>query len=282
MAKPFVNIAAVAVVLMALTSGSLLLSDAHSQAMSAHASVSSSASEEETKKLRLQLNALTARVTELEKKAEDVKNNTDDEPITKKFEARLAALESAQAKLQAENGNVAKSQDNPEGMTVTAPFTVVDDNGKPLMRVQQNGSGFSRGAYFFTTEGKSVAYIGATTDTSGRVYVSKPEQPPAVMMWAFIDGKPGIQLAVNGKHLVELDPQSLTYLNSGGTEVAHFGLSANSQKGYLDLGEPTGSKMVEAGVTDNHRGYVLVAPWQPSTTPEGDPSVLFGGRNKGP
>src|SRR5882724_8913173 len=54
------------------------------------------------KALRQELSALEGRVHELEKKAEDVKNNDDESAQAKKVEQRLAALEKAQAKLEAE------------------------------------------------------------------------------------------------------------------------------------------------------------------------------------
>jgi hypothetical protein len=51
----------------------------------------------------------------------------------------------------------------------------------------------------------------------------------------------------------------------------------NKSKGYMELNDSNGSKMVEAGMLDTHKGYVLASPYSPSVEPHGDPSVLKGG-----
>jgi len=155
---------------------------------------------------------------------------------------------------------------------------VVDGNGKPLLRVQEEGDGFSRGAYLFDSGGHSVAHIGATP-SGGRVYVSTAGKPPAALMAADYKGSPVIELSDSGKAFMSMDKTAMTFYGQGGVPLAVFG-SNNRAKGYLELDDGGGSRMVEAGSLDNHRGYVLASPWKPSTTPEGDPSVLKGGGKK--
>jgi hypothetical protein len=51
-------------------------------------------------------------------------------------------------------------------------------------------------------------------------------------------------------------------------------------KGYLELNDSSGLKMVEAGSLDKHKGYVLTTPYHASVTLGGDPSVLLGGSGR--
>jgi TolA-binding protein len=63
--------------------------------VTAHAAVAAASPDAQLKQLRQQLSALEGRVHELEKKADDVKNNDEDDAQAKKFERRLAAIESS-------------------------------------------------------------------------------------------------------------------------------------------------------------------------------------------
>src|SRR5204862_8254253 len=59
--------------------------------------------------------------------------------------------------------------------TVTAPFVVVDDNGKVVMRVQGEGTGdLSRGIYVYgPKDSHPMAHVGIiTSDGSGRLWAS--------------------------------------------------------------------------------------------------------------
>jgi hypothetical protein len=71
----------------------------------------------------------------------------------------------------------------------------------------------------------------------------------------------------------------LSILTKTGNGLAFFGAKAVG-KGYLDLDDADGAIMVEAGMLNSHVGYVLTNPAQPSSTPEGDPSLIKGGRKK--
>ena len=57
-------------------------------------------------------------------------------------------------------------------------------------------------------------------------------------------------------------------------------MNGSNGRGYLELNDAGGSKMVEAGSLATGKGYVLVTPWTASVTPGGDPSVLRGGKKK--
>jgi len=73
MAGLSMNAPLAAVVAAAAIAGSLWFAEAQSRGLAAHATVAGTGAQDEIKLLRLQLTALTARVTELEKKADDVK-----------------------------------------------------------------------------------------------------------------------------------------------------------------------------------------------------------------
>jgi hypothetical protein len=164
-------------------------------------------------------------------------------------------------------------------VTFTAPFVVVDRAGKPLMRVQEDADGgFSRGIYLYDSNGSSVAHMGVMQG-GGRVYVSKPGVLPAAMMAAETADGPMLGLAVNAKYLVKIHKQSLVYYNDAQTVIASFG-SKDRGKGYLELNDSGGNKMVEAGSLADHKGYVLASPYETRGGVLGDPSVLKGGRAK--
>ena len=57
-------------------------------------------------------------------------------------------------------------------------------------------------------------------------------------------------------------------------------MNGSNGRGYLELNDAGGSKMVEASSLVTGKGYVLVTPWTASVTPGGDPSVLRGGKKK--
>ncbi len=266
-------VTAVAAIAMA---GLLLQMVAQSQTMSTKTTVTNSSPQEEIKVLRQQLLALTDRVHELEKKADEAQNNSDEDPQAKKIEHRLTTVEHAQAKLEAElaQGNKKEGPEGTEGLTVTAPFTVVDDSGKPLMRVQADDGSFSRGMYVFDDGGHSVAHVGSWAK-GGRIYVNTPASLPSGMLAADTTG-PIFKLASNSKPFVLIDKQSISfYGDNGGPALALFG-SKNRSKGYMELNDSGGNKMVEAGSLDSHKGYVLASPYQASVEPHGDPSVLKG------
>jgi hypothetical protein len=67
---------------------------------------------------------------------------------------------------------------------------------------------------------------------------------------------------------------------SGGSTPAGFLGTKADGKGYLELNDSSGSKMVEAGSLDKHKGYVLTTPYHASVSPQGDPSVLLGGSGR--
>jgi hypothetical protein len=244
--------------------------------ISAQAQGANPSSEQQLNSLRQQVVALERRVAEVEKLKGGavLQDSTSADARVKMLEQRLASLEKT---LDSRSGDTkAGPQERQSLVTFTAPFVVVDRAGKPLMRVQDAAEGFSRGIYVFDGNGNSVAHMGVLSG-GGRVYASRPGVPPEATMKATETG-PLFALAAGGKFQVKIDKESLAYYNDGETPIAVFGSKGRS-KGYLELNDSGGNKMVEAGSFQDHKGYVLASPYETRGGVLGDPSVLKGGRN---
>jgi hypothetical protein len=241
--------------------------------------------------LQKQLQALEKRVLELEKEALETADDAadsdaaaaivdqrlrDGDVAVKQLTARLASVEknASDDKSDAGKGNKDGADDD-KPMTVTAPFLVVDEDGKPLLRVGEDDGSFSRGLYVFNDKGASVAHMGARLDGLGRVYVSKPNTTPTAVLSAQPEG--GALLLGNGSSdlVVLLNIRSLSFMSDSKATLALFG-TKDRAKGYLELNDSSGTKMVEAGMLNNNKGYVLASPYRATVDPHGDPSVLKG------
>ena len=264
-------------VLLAATSTAALLiqSSAQSAGIAASTSVTNTSLPNDVKLLREQLLVLESRIKKLEDAADSIGGS--DEEDAKRLEQRLANIERQQAKLEAKGkeSDKADASDRPESLTVVAPFTVVDEDGKPIMRVSVDDGTFSRGVYAFNEGGASVAHLGSSA-FGGRMYVSRPGKLPEAYL-GVIDKGSQLKVGSSGSNAaLMLKPDDLTFLSDGNSVLALFG-TRNRNKGYLELNDSSGSKMVEAGMLENHKGYVLASPYHTSVDPHGDPSVLKGG-----
>jgi len=157
--------------------------------------------------------------------------------------------------------------------SVTAPFTVVDRLGQVIMRVDDVSQDLARGAYFYGRGGKIGSHVGANDD-GGRVYVSRGDLPQ-VGMGSGADGN-SLLVRGDGGALSLTKADAITFFGRSNAAIALFG-SKDSTKGYLELNDPTGNIMVEAGSLVSHKGYVLANPYKASTALTGDPSVIRGG-----
>lgn len=225
--------------------------------------------------LRQQVAELDRRVKELEKSASNA-SSTDDTTAggrMKALEQKVGRLESA---LQARDAGTAGELANKR---VTAPFSIVDHAGKVLMKITEGGEGqdLSRGAYLFDASEKIVAHIGGNT-TGGRMYATRNGQLPIAMLAAGEDT--GLFLRGDGQKVSTMIQQSsITFLSDSGHVLSVFG-TKNRSKGYLELNDGSGTKMVEAGMLDSRKGYVMASPYRVSVGPNGNPSVLMGGAGR--
>lgn len=267
--------------------------DGKTQGIGASATRTTSAASTDPNALQKQMQALERRVLELEKEALETADDaaesdaaaailerrlSEDEAAIKKLTERLAAAEKQAGNDDKKDATTSKTDDagdDSKPTTITAPFMVVDGDGKPILRVGEEDGSFSRGLYVYNDKGASVAHMGARADGLGRAYVSRPNATPTAVLSAQPAG--GALLLGNGSEfVVELNKQALSFRSDAKATLAQFG-TKNREKGYLELNSPAGDKMVEAGMLNNNKGYVLANPYTPSVTPQGDPSVLRGG-----
>ncbi len=151
-----------------------------------------SGTDQQLSALRQQLSALDRRVKELEKMAVNVDAG---KPDVAPPEARIARLEAEVRSLQSEVTAGAGRGGKQEPEQIIAPFVVVDRAGKPLMRVTEEGFGFSRGIYVYDSQTLIAGHLGVMQDGSGRVYVTRKGTLPVVVAAATPDGG---SLAVTG------------------------------------------------------------------------------------
>jgi hypothetical protein len=240
-----------------------------------------SGAEQQISALRQQLSALDRRVKDLERAAvpadlgrpeptDERKPATIDSRITQ-LEASVRSLQSKVTVGEGNGGTGAHAQ-------IVAPFAAVDSAGKPIMRVTDAGNGFSRGIYMYNSNASIAAYIGGAEDGSGRVYVTKNGQLPMALM-AVGSGGGLFQLSTGGKRSVVIDKSYVVFYNDAGSPLSLFG-TKDRGKGYMELNDSGGSKMVEAGMLKAGVGYVMTNPARSSVSPSGNPSVLMGGAGR--
>lgn len=225
--------------------------------------------------LQQQLSALDRRVQDLERAAVNV---DQEKPEAGKPDARIARLEAEVRSLQSEVKAGAESGGHQEPGQIVAPFVVVDSAGKPIMRVTEEGSGFSRGIYVYGSKTVISAHLGADADGSGRVYVTKNGELPMALMAVGASG-PTFLLSGGGKHAVEIGKSSMVFYSESGNPLSLFG-TKDRGKGYMELNDSGGSKMVEAGMLNAGKGYVMANPARSSVGINGNPSVLMGGAGR--
>ena len=241
----------------------------------AHTQSAASGSAQQVAALQQQLTALDRRVKELEKSASGA-SGSDDTTAEGRIKALEAKVRSLQSAVEA-RGPGADLAGQLAGKRVTAPFTVVDRAGKVLMKITEDGDGLSRGAYMYDGAEKVVAYIGGDTK-GGRVYATRAGALPMAMIHGV--GTPSLLLrGAAGTLAASIDDSAVTFFSDGGNALASFG-TKNRAKGYLELNDGNGTKMVEAGMLDSRKGYVMATPYRASVGPNGNPSVLMGGAGR--
>lgn len=274
--------------LSVLTMGSLMFAPAaHPQVVGATAKSSTAPSttqgqiqamQSQIQMMQGQVQELVARVKSLEDQAQ-LASGPDDVKPSKTLEQRLDALEREQAKPKDEESERHEANTNgPDRLTtVVAPFIVVDKDGKTIMRVAASDSNTDRGILVFNAAGQAVAQLGVT-GWGGLLALMNSQsgaKEPDILLGISYEG-PKLQLKERGKKLFELDKASLAFYGDNNAGLSVFG-TKKRLKGYLELNDTNGNIMVEAGVLESNKGYVMATPWRPSPDVRGDPSVIKGG-----
>jgi hypothetical protein len=136
-----------------------------------------------------------------------------------------------------------------------------------------------RGVHVMNSAGTTIAKIAA--DATGNGYMLAHDVSGKTATAALMITPKGAELSLAGGGKVRASMTSsdgLSIFNEKGATVGSF--SASKDHGYLELNDGSGLKMVEGGVSNDQRGYLMVSPWQPRVDAAGDPSVLIGSKKK--
>jgi hypothetical protein len=195
------------------------------------------------------------------------------DPNVMALKRQLETLSARVAELQSD----LQAADRARGEKVRAPFEVVDAAGRTIMRVRAEGP--ARGIEMFTETGQAVAWMSAipgggifkaqnlaatyeivagATATFAAFTLRQGDVPRAAL--AVTNGYPSLELTNNGRSVA-----ALSVVRSG--------------SGYLQLGNPDGSSIVEAGMTVKGCGLVRSFPTgNPGAGLVGMPGTFILGR----
>jgi hypothetical protein len=157
---------------------------------------------------------------------------------------------------------------------VRAPFVVVDGNGQSLFRVEQGSTSAGR-VIVGDPEGNHITLgVGMTGDVAIALYYAGDNR---ISLMA--NAKDATVVTSTGQAKAWVVAQGASGLlgvsSDQGKTIAQ--MLARKGRGYLELNDGAGSKMVEAGSLETGKGYVLVNPARMNNNPAGAPSVLLGG-----
>lgn len=174
-----------------------------------------------------------------------------------------------------------KDSSNSNGLPtkVTAPFEVVDKQGRTIMRVQEPTSGTGRGMYLYNDQEHIVAGVGASPSGGGRVGVRDSTGGVDQYVAMGLSGSgPYINLTRdNGKLLAALDSDGLVFYNNNGLPAVSLGAGESGNKGVFKIADENGTAVVEAGSLQGGRGIVRVWPSR-GQTPLQIPQFLMGSK----
>lgn len=174
-------------------------------------------------------------------------------------------------------------QNSPGGggraMKVTAPFEVVDKQGRTIMKVQEPSSDAGRGMYIYNDQGLIAASITVLHGSSGGravVYDGAGSPSRHVQM---LYGKSGPQFVIKGdneKMMLSADKSGLIYYNAQENPALFLGAGTHNQ-GVLKILDSDGTSVVEASSLIDKRGVVRVYPAK-GTIPFPIPQFLIGSK----
>jgi hypothetical protein len=255
-----------------------------------------SGSNQQISVLQQQLSALDRRVKSLEDAAsaaaaaDQVKQEPasgSSKPDATTLEARIAQLEGEVRSLQSQEAAGGEPQPiksvgagrpaGPQVLTVRAPFRVVDARGKTVMDVDVEKDNSPSLQVGNPTSG--AVTVGALNG-SGAVIVYRSGGKRAAGLGSY-QGSLGVHVfAGDGeKQAVQVDESSIVFYSDEGNPLSLFG-TKDREKGYMELNDSGGMKMVEAGMLNSKVGYVLATPYRSSVGVNGNPSVLMGGAGR--
>jgi hypothetical protein len=171
---------------------------------------------------------------------------------------KLDMLSSKLMEVQKELANAAKVK---AGGKVMAPFEVVDEAGRMIFRVRQDPRGFEMAV----ASGQSVAW-GSALETGGVFKTRSSASFPEVVMgssgsfggFAIRDAEQRARVSLS---LTDWKP-SLELSNENHVGIVSVG-QGSSGGGHVQLGDASGTAMVQAGITSGNCGKVETYPFRP-------------------
>ncbi len=175
-----------------------------------------------------------------------------------------------------------QASSNKDGDTtkVTAPFEVVDGQGKTIMRVQEPTSDSSRGMYIYNDQGRIAAHVGVLiTSGGGRVIArnSGGDVSRYVQMAYPAEGPQFAMKGDNDKLLLLINQQGSVWYNKNEVPAVSLGAGESGSKGIFKVADENGTAVVEAGSLQGGRGIVRVWPSR-GQTPLQIPQFLLGSK----
>jgi hypothetical protein len=164
---------------------------------------------------------------------------------------------------------------------VTAPFEVVDGQGKTIMRVTDDDGTWSRGAYILNDKGGVAALVGVLTGegNGGRILVrdGKGSVSRHVQMAYTSSGPLFGMKGDNDKWLFLMNQQGSVWYNNNEVPAVSLGAGESGSKGVFKIADENGTSVVEAGSLQGGRGIVRVYPSR-GQTPLNIPQFLMGSK----
>ena len=175
-----------------------------------------------------------------------------------------------------------KDSTNRDGLAtkVTAPFEVVDKQGRTIMRVQDSTSDTSRGVNIYNDQGRVAAHVGVLISSGGgRVMArnSGGDVSRYVQMSYPAEGPHFAMKGDNDKLLLLINSLGSVWYNNNEVPAVSLGAGESGNKGVLKVADENGTAVVEAGSLQGGRGVVRVYPSR-GQTPLQIPQFLLGSK----
>ena len=161
----------------------------------------------------------------------------------------------------------------------TAPFEIVDRQGAPILRVEEEGGESSRGLYLLNAAGNVlVQATGFPGADGGRVQVrnGKSKVGPWVGLGYPEEGPVIAMKTIDGKNLFMANTLGLVWFNAQEIPAVKLGVGESGKAGYFTIADEKGAQVVEAGSLKDGRGIVRVFPNKGQTAPI--PQFIMGGK----
>jgi len=244
---------------------------ARPQGVTATAKPAVSSTPSDVAMMKRRIDELERRVLELEKqKAEQIEAEKQGDAADKKFEQRLASVESAQRNEQSERNeqpqNKAPAESSNTKMsgspTFVAPFTVVDAAGKVLMRVDRSPKGNPR---LTVGNPRGASAVLAASTIGGSMQLSDATHTVRLSAFGDFGGGvfPGVMVrTAQGYSFLGGNPDGLPVVqitNLASKSVVEL-RGLESQSGLLMISNEGGDALVMAGEATNGVGVVKTGP----------------------